>query len=91
MFDVACDLCELLLRFLKPVALFFVNIFSTSFFLEYFRSRSTGGKLPKPTRGTSSCLSRRVVLITRVIDDFCSSMEEIVAMSRFEARSVQMA
>jgi hypothetical protein len=32
--------------------------------------------LSKLTRVTSSCLSRRVVLITRVIEVFCSSMEK---------------
>ncbi len=73
-----CDLCELLLRFLRPVGLIFVIFFSISVFLEYLRSRSTGGKLSKLTGGTSSCLSRRVVLITRVIEVFCSSMDSAI-------------
>ena len=49
---------------------FIIYISQTLSFSNIFRSRSTGGKLSKLTRGTSSCLSRRVVLVTRVIEIF---------------------
>ena len=49
---------------------FCIYISQNQSFSNIFRSRSTGGKLSKLTRGTSSCLSRRVVLVTRVIEIF---------------------
>ena len=81
-----CDFCELLLRFFRPVGLtlyFFLLDLSISrslsldlslsriFSLSNILDRTPrGGKLSNLARGTSSCLSRRVVLITQVIKIF---------------------